>query len=494
MIFLNTKFKLLFLILLSHLFSETASSQNLVFDNIKSINLSNQSVIKNGEDIVGYFFISENDTIDNYANTYKLTISDKKLKVIKETEIKVPQESSIFETSCNGSEIVLSFLDFDTKTFDYQIYDLNGVKKFSYTRKLKRKEFKLYSKPILKENDEDDIKSFYPIDGVGFIYNTMKTGKDLNSISVNFYGTKENKQWSYEPTIAATYFIWEYFGIYKDVVYIYIYSFKGSIYLDKPEVFIVGLDIKNGVELFKKPAEAKYKIVAKGIKTLNDGTGYLYGTYYYPNANLAKDKADGLALWKITEDGNLIDEKYVSLKNDLGKFLNVTNNGKILGTGNIYLHNIILSDNGNIYILCEGYGKVVNAFTVAYGALFGLISTIGMSYTKDVATDMILIKLDSVCKTQDVILFDKKNSNFFGYNNTLTNKASNSFSFWYFTNKANVVNSINVNNDKVTTDKIRINVKTSRSLVLPASNGQILLIEYFRSAKKMEANFKAALN
>ncbi len=469
-------------------------SQNLVFDNIKTANLTNQSVIKNGDGINGYFFIYEKDSIDDYANTYTLTITDKKLHAINETNIKVPQESFIFETSSNGSEIVLSFLDFNKKTFEYQIYDLNGLKKFTYTRKLKRKEFKLYSKIILKENDKDETKSFYPIDGVGFIYSTMKTGKDLNSISVDFYGTKENKQWSYEPIIAANYFIWEYLGVYKDVVYIYIYSFKGSIYLDKPEVFIVGLDIKNGKELFKKPAEAKYKIVAKGIKTLNDETGYLYGTYYNQNANLAKDKADGLALWKITDDGNLINEKYISWEDGLSKFLKITNNGKILGTGNIYVHNIVQSASGNIYILGEGYSKVINAFTVAYGALFGLLSTIGMSYIKEVATDMILIKLDSSFETQDVFIFDKKNSKLFGYNNTQTNKASNSFSFWYFSNKENVVNSINVNDDKITTDKIRINVKTSRSIVLPASNRQILLLEYFKSEKKLELNFKEALN
>jgi hypothetical protein len=329
MIYFNLKQKPILLTLILCFLSVFLFSQKLIFNNIKSINLTNQSVIKNSDGIKGYFFIHEKDTIDDSANTYLLSITDKNLQIFHEINIKVSQESYILETTSNGSEIVLSFLDFKTKTFEYQIYDLSGLKKFAYNRKISRKDFKQYSKSILKESDEDDFKSFYSVDTLGFIYKSMQTGKDLNSVKVDFYGTKENKQWTYEPVIKGSYFFWDYLGVHKNIVYLYIYSFKGSVYLDKPEVFIAGLDINTGKEIFKKPAEGKYKIVAKGIKTLNDGEGYLYGTYYNKGANLAKDKADGLALWKITTDVNIIDEKYSSWENSLGKFLTIKNNGKI---------------------------------------------------------------------------------------------------------------------------------------------------------------------
>ncbi len=495
MFFLNTKYKLFFLILFFQIFSKAVSSQNLVFNSIKSINLFNQSVIKNGDDVKGYFFIYEKDTVDDYIDTYKFTITDKKLQLIKEIEIKVSEETSIFESSCNGSEIVLSFLKSDTKSFEYQIYDLTGLKKFTYTRKISRKAYKEYLEIILKGKDQNAVKSFYPVDSIGFIYNTMRNPKELNSISVDFYGTKENKQWKYEPIMEGSYFFWDYLGVFKNVVYIYIYSFKGSIYLDKPEVFIVGLDIKTGKELFKKAAESKYKIVAKEIKMLNDGAAYLYGTYFKQNANVSKDKADGFAMWKITEDGSLIDEKYISWENDLGKLLNVTNTGKVLGTGYVHVHNIVQSANGNMYLLGEGYNKVINGFTVAYGALYGILNVPWTwSYTKEVATDMMLLKLDAECKLIEITVYNKKNSDFFCYSGTQNNRPSNSFSFWYFSNKSNVVNAINVNDDKITTDKIRINLKTSRSTILPASAGQILLLEYYKTERKLELHFETALN
>ncbi len=493
MIFFKTKSKSIFLILLLCFMSLIVFSQNLVFDNIKTANLSNQSVIKNGDGIKGYFFIYEKDTIDDYIDTYMFTITDKKLHLIKETEIKVSEETSIFESSSNGSEIILLFFHADKKTFEYQIYDLNGLKIFSYTRDLSGKELRQYKKVALDGANDISFKSFYPIDDVGFISNTIRSDKDVNSISINFYGTKANMQWSYVPTTGGSYFFGEFLGVYRDVVYINVVSYKGSIYTDKPEVFIVGLDLKTGKELFKNPADSKYKILAKGLKILNDGDGYLYGAFYKLNADINKDKPLGFALWKIKAEGSLIDEKYISWDNGFNEYLNISSKGKIQGVGYIHFHNIVQMLGGDLYVLGEGYGKALNATTIFTMSVFGF-SPEGKGYLKKVNTDMILIKLDSTCKVKDITIYDKKNSDFFGYNGTQTNRRDGSFSFWYLSNKEDLFNTINVYEDKITTDKIKINVKTSRSIVLPAFNRQILLLEYFKSEKKMELNFKEALN
>ncbi len=489
----STKCKLIFLILGFYLISVTVFSQNLVFNNIKSLNLINQSVIKNGDDVKGYFFIYEKDTIDNYIDTYKFTITDKKLQVIKETDIKVSEETSIFETSSNGSEIILLFFHADEKTFEYQIYDLNGLKKFTYLRNLSGKELRQYKKIALSGADNIDSKSFYPIDDVGFISKTMRIDKSINSISIDFYSTKENMQWSYVPITGGSYFFGEYLGMYKNVVYLQVTSFKGSIYTDKPEIFIVGLDLKTGKELFKKPADSKNKILPKGLKILNDGNGYLYGAYYNVNADVNKDKAIGFALWKIKEDGSVIDEKYITWDNGFNDYLNISSKGRIQGVGYIHFHNIVQMLSGDLYVLGEGYDKALNATTVFTMAFLGF-SPGGKGFLKKVNTDMILIKLDSTYKVKDVTIYDKKNSDFFGYNGTQTNSRDSSFSFWYLSNKEDLFNTINVYEDKIIADKIKINVQTSSSLVLPAHNRLVLLVEYFKSEKIMKLHFEAALN
>lgn len=492
-IFYIMKYKFVFLILHFHFFSETTFCQNLVFENIKTANLINQSVIKKGDDIRGYFFIYEKDTINNFIDTYKFIITDKKLHVINETEIKVSEETSLFESSCNGSEIVLLFFHEDEKTFEYHIYDLNGLKKFAYKRNLSGKELRQYKKIALDGADNIELNGIHPIDSFGFISKTIRLDKSINSISIDFYGTIENVQWNYAPVTGGSYFFGEYLGTFKNVAFLQVTSFKGSIYTDKPEVFIVGLDLKTGKELFKTPTDSKYKILPKGLKILNDGSAYLYGDYYKLNTDINKDKALGFALWKVKEDGSLIDEKYIPWDNGFNEYLNISSRGKIKGIGFIHFHNIIKMPNGDLYVLGEGNDKALDATTILTMAFLGF-SPGGKGFLKTVNTDMILIKLDSTCKVKDVTIYDKKNSDFFGYSGTQTNSRNNSFSFWYLSKKENLFNTINVYEDKITTDKIKMNIKTSRSLVLPASNGQLLFLEHFRNEKKIEMHFETTLN
>ena len=492
-VFITNKSKVLFLLCFFQFFLSFTYGQNLVLDNIKSFNLINQSVIKSGDDVKCYFFVYENDSIDNYNDSYKLIITDKKLKVVNTTEIKVSEETSIFETSSNESEIVLLFFHADEKTFEYQIYDLNGIIKFSYTRNLSGKELRLYKKIALEGANNIELKSIYPIENIGLISKTMRADKNINSISINFYGTKEKAQWSYVPITGGSYFFGEYLGVCKKVVYLQVTSFKGSIYTDKPEIFIVGLDLNTGKELFKKPGDSKYKILPKGLKILNDGNGYLYGSYYNLGADINKDKAVGFALWKIKEDGSITDEKYISWDNGFNEYLNISSKGRIQGVGYIHFHNIVQLTSGDLFVLAEGYAKALDPTTVFTMAFLGF-SPGGKGFLKTVNTDMILIKLDSTCKVKDVTIYDKKNSDFFGYSSTQTNSRNNSFSFWYLSNKKDLFNTINVNADKITTNKIKINTKTSRSLLMPASNGLILFLEYFRNEKKIEMHFETALN
>ncbi len=481
--------KIIFSILLLNFFSVTLFSQNLVFGNIKSAKAACQCVIKKGEDIKGYSFIYVKDSLDNYTNIYEFNIADEKLNIIKKTDITVDKESAILEAYSNGSEIVLLIFSEDKRTLEYQVFDLNAEKKFSYLKKLSRKESIPYKEILLKEVFQNELQNFYKVDSIGYISNTIRAENKILSVSIDFYGTKENKQWSYVPVIGASYFFGEYLGIYKNVVYIYLYSFQASIYSENPEVFLVGLDLKTGRELFKKPADAKNRILAKGIKILKDGEPYLYGSYYKPNADLIKDKPLGFALWKIKEDGNIIDEKYISWENGFDEYLDISAKGKIQGVGYIYFHNLVQTSNGDIYIFGEGYDKRLNAATIISVSILGF-SISGKGFTKQISTDVLLIKLDSTYKIKNITIYDKKNSNSFGYNTTQSNNASAAYSFWYFSNHAHMLNSISISDDKIADNKIKLNINTSETTVLPASQGKILLLEYFRTEKKMELHFE----
>ncbi len=139
---ISNKLNLVFLFVGSLFCSLTAFSQDAIFDNVKKINLKNQGAIKKGAEVTGYFFIYENNKIVSDSNIYKFTITDKQLKVLSQNTITVLNETKFFETACNGTTILLSFFNNKTKTYEYDIFETNGVKKFTYTRDLSRKEYK----------------------------------------------------------------------------------------------------------------------------------------------------------------------------------------------------------------------------------------------------------------------------------------------------------------------------------------------------------------
>ena len=482
--------KLFFCLSIAHIFYNSVSGQSLAFDAVRSVNLINQGIIQNEEQVKGYYFLYEKDSIDNSGNIFKFVITNENLFIINQQEIKLPDESVNLEISCNGSEIILMFFHKHNKTFEYIVYDTYGFQKFTYIQKLSGKEFRHYKEIAFYDTKEYERKSIYPLDTLGFLSNTL--WKDNNKISyrINFYNSKKDEQWSFVPNEGGSYFYGDYLGTYKNIIYLSLFSFKEAIYTEKPQTYIIGLDVKTGKLLFKKSADAKYLLLAKEIKILKNGQGYLYGTYFNLKANLNKDKPDGIALWKLTDNGEIAEEKYISWENDFSKHIEITDKGKIFGVGYLNLHNIVQSANGEFYILAEGYHKVLNAYVIAKAVLFGLINSIGDNFTKDVASDMILIKLDTTCKIQGINIYDKKNSNYFCYNITQQNNTSNSFSFWYYADKFKSLKAINVSDSMITTNKIKVNPHTSKSIFLPAFAKHILLIEYFSNSKKMEMHFE----
>lgn len=476
------------IVLVLSLFSNICFAQELLFDNVRTTNLVNQCVLKANDSIKGYLFIYERDIIDDNEDTHSMTITDDKLIVKSSVDIKIPNESSILESSFNGSEILLSFLHPKSKSLECQVYSKDGIKRFSYFRDLGRKEFKDYNNIALGGVDNNPLKTFSAVEEIGFISKTDYKEKSSSSISINFYGTKENNHWTYTPLEGASYFYGEYLGIYKNIVYINLFTYKSSLYTDKPSVFLVGLDLNTGKELFKRPASGKFKIIAKGLKVSNKGTCYLYGSYYSLNADLKQDKPDGFALWQINDSGDVLDEKYNSWSSDLNNFLKISDKGKIEGTGYLHLQNLVQTANGDTYVLAEGYDKRLNAATVIQTALFGLVSVMGQSFFKEVSTDVLLIKMDSDFKIKEVTLFDKSDSRFIYHDNQVENGKLTSVDFWYFSYKKNILNAIRITPEKIDTEKINLNFKTNKSRVLPSVKGEILLIDYFAASKKIAIN------
>jgi hypothetical protein len=508
---------LLSMLLLSLL--KVADAQTFSIDNVRKAALRTSNAIKEGSDVKGYYFFYVSDKIDKKTNEYTLRILDDNLKVLKDIKFQDSKDVTILESSFNGTDLIFLFYNEKDKTFEYQVYGADGKKKpYSYTRELTKKEKRYLELTYLAlDDDEETYKGLYPVEGKGFISN-MPSREDRDyTFEIDYFSTEKRKQWTYTPTEGGKKFLGDYLGTYNGVVYIEVLRFGGA-FDQKPDSYIVGLNLETGKQLFEKPTDAKYRFYPASLSVMNGGKAYLYGEFFDLNGNIIKDNSLGFAFLGIDEKGLITSEKYCSWAQDMSKFMNVSSKGKIDDFGFMYLHNILQTSDGSIYAIGEGYKKVVSGLGVAAKMLSGGRS--GLSTMKIKVTDMLLLKFDKNFVMKEAKFYDKNSNSVelqsgsefvstpllgkmikfnyggFDYSYTQGNSDLSSFTVCYGDYvrgkdyKGSTFNSISYTDGKITTDKINTKSDASRSWVLPGKQGQVLIMEYFKKDKRLDAHFE----
>lgn len=508
---------LAFLFLMAATISATA--QKISIDNIRKTALRTSDAIRQGADVKGYYFFYVSDKIDKKTNQYTLRIFDNGLNLLKEITFQDSKHVTVLESSFNGTDLIFLFYNEDELSFEYQVYGADGKKKpYVYNRQLTKKEKRFLEATYLSgKDDEDTYKGLYPVEGKGFISNMPSREDKDYTFQVDYFSTEKRKQWSYTPTEAAKRSAGDYLGTHNGVVYFEVLKFN-SLMDQKPDSYILGLDLETGRKLFERPTDAKYRFYPATLSILN-GQAYLYGEYFDLNANMMKDKSQGFAFWGIDEKGKITSEKYNSWELQLGKFMNVTSGGKIEDFGFMYLHQIVQTSDGSIYAIGEGYKKAASALGIASKILSGGRGS-GISTVKIKVTDMAMIQFDKDFNVKGMKIYPKNpnsieldggmefvstillgkmikyNYGGFDYRYVQTNADLSSFSVCYSDYerskdyKGGVFKSITYNEGKVTEDRINTKSEATVSWVLPGKQGQVLLIDYYRKDKRLEAHFE----
>jgi len=495
----------------------TVSAQKLSIENVQKVALRNSDAIKEGSEVKGYYFFYVSDKIDKKTNEYTLQITDNNLKKLKDIKFQDSKHVRILESSFNGSDLIFLMYNDDERTFEYQVYGADGKKKHSYMRQLTKKEERfLESTYGAMDDDEQTYKGLYPIDGRGFISNTPSREDKDYTFQIDYFATDKKKTWTYTPTDGGKKFIGDYLGAFNGVVYIEILRYGGA-FDQKPDSYMIGLDLESGRKLFEKPTDSKYRFYPASMSLINGGKAYVFGEYFDLNDNVMKDKSKGFAFWGIDEKGSITSEKYVSWELDMGKYLDVTSKGKIADFGFMYLHSMVQTADGKIYAVGEGFKKVASGIGIASKILTG---GRGLSALKIKVTDMILLSFDSEFNIRGAKIYDKNSNNVelpggyevvstplmgkiikyyygeFDYAYTQVNADKTSFTVCYSDYvrgkdyKGGTFNSITYNEGKFTTDKINTKSDATRTGVLPGKQGQVLLMEYYKKDKRLDVHFE----
>lgn len=511
--------KLLFAVLCTSI-ALFATAQRMTVENVYKASPRNAAAIKEGSDVKGYYFFFISDKIDKKTNEYTLRITDNSLKVLKDVKFQDSKHVYILESSFNGTDLVFLFYNDDENTFEYQVYGADGKKKHTYNRQLTKKEDRFLRATYLANVDEEETyKGLYPIEGLGFI-SVMPSREDKDyTFQVDYFASGKRKQWTYTPTEGGKRFAGDYLGYFKGIVYIEVLRFGGA-FDQKPDSYIIGLNLETGKKVFEKPTDSKFRFYPASLSLVNEGKAYIYGEYFDVDANIMKDKSKGLAFWNIDETGKILSEKYLSWDVDMGKYLSVNAKGKIDDFGFMFLHQFVQMADGSIYAIGEGYRKVASAL--------GILTTIASrggggraSVTKLQVTDMMILTFDQNFNLKGAKVYDKNKNNFemdggyefvstpllgkmikynyggFDYAYTQVNKDLTSFSVCYSdfvkekgSYKGGTFNSITVTDGKVTTDRINTKSDAKWSSVYPSKQGQVLIMDYYKKDKRLELHIE----
>jgi hypothetical protein len=196
-----------------------AIGQTFTIENIIKVAPRSLNAIKEGSDVKGYYFFYISDKIDKRTNEYTLKIFDNNLKLLKDIKFQDSKDVNVLESEFNGTDLMFLFYNSKERTFDYQVYGVDGTKKpFSYSRELSKKEDNLLRETYNLDDEDHNFKGLYPVEGKGFI-SLMPSREDRDwTFQLDFFNAEKRKQWTYNPTEGAKKMVGDYLGSNNGVV------------------------------------------------------------------------------------------------------------------------------------------------------------------------------------------------------------------------------------------------------------------------------------
>ncbi|SHK82541.1 hypothetical protein SAMN05444266_101270 [Chitinophaga jiangningensis] len=511
--------KILTGVLSLYLCATTVQAQNkLSVDNVYSTYLRNSGTIMEKNQIKGYFFFYQSDKVDRKTNEYTLQILDENLNKVKDITFQDNKNVVLLESAYNGSSLSFLFKDAKERTLTMKIYSLDGKLLNTYTNEYSKKTEQFMMQYETMHSDEGTNQSVFEVGDKGYIsVMPVREGKDF-TYEIDLYGSEKKAYWKYIPTDDKEKFAMaEYLGSTDSLVLLQVYK-KSNLFRNNFTSHFVGINFVTKRKVFDLDGENDEYLfspttVTKDVKT---GNILVAGTYFDKKDNVVKDPSKGLAFYTLNSKGEILTRSYNSWETDMGKVLGTSSKGKIDGVGYLYIHKMIQSPDGKLHVVAEGYKRQVSAGGMALkvlGAAAGATTNAGA--TKIVVTDMVVMTFDQQYhiaegkiypKTQNTAMGSAvtdfasahmlamyiKAVGYFDYDFTTGDEDNENFSFCYSDYvkdadyKGQTFNTIHFDGKKYSQDKINLKSKASKSRILPAKAGSVMIIEYFKKDKRMD--------
>lgn len=483
-------------------------AQEISIDKVMGFQLRNAGSILNGNQIEGYYFFYKVDRVDRKTRAYLLKIFDANLKEVSSKLIEESKYFSLMEGGFNGATLMLEFYNSKEKQFVHRQYDRDAEFINETTAAIDPR----YS-PILLQGEESEIRAdfLFSIPYQGFVnvrpVKNKKMGYQVQFMSID----RTNKGWTYKSASDSRLLELATFLDGNSDLAAFMVAKKPSLLSGTVNFFLQALDLETGKELFSAPMlDNKHSLYPlKGNVDPETGNIMVLGQYYKLNDNPMKHKSQGLFSFIYDPKGTVIKKSFVSWTKDVSKFVPINEKGKIEDVGFIYFHYMTKLADGKIYAIGEQYRKAVSAG----GTALKMLGAREISAFKIVTEDIMIFQFSSEFVLEDIQIFDKSKTNISlpaGYGNIgvvklgHVIKAYDSFDYSFtqmadqedgfiigymdyekLKNEKNrtVFGGIVLNEGEFSVDKIPVNNKGNRLIVMPAKPGFVMVAEYDRKSK-----------
>lgn len=494
------------------------AQEKLSIDKVYSTYLRNSGTIMENNQIKGYFFLYISDKIDKRTNEYTLQILDQNLNKVRDMKFEDSKKLNLLEAAYNGNSLSFLFKNDDTKMLEMKVYGIDGKLKYTYGRAYDKRTDDLMNRYATMHTDEGTNQNIYDLGEQGYAsILPLRDGKQ-RTYEVDFYSSKEKKQWTYTPfDDEERYANAEFLGSTDSLVILEVLK-KSRALSGKMTAHLTGINFVTRKKVFDIDDENdSYTFVPSSVVPVKGKNQIMVmGSYFDKDDNIVKDFSKGLAVYAIDSKGKIISKTYNSWEEDFAKYLTLNNKGKIDNVGFLYIHKLIQAPDGKMFVIGEGYKRQANAGGIAVtalAALGGVHANAGV--TKIVVTDMVMMEFDDKYKLTGATIYDKTNntaeaSSMSDYNSqhaiAMYLKMKGAFDYEFATGESDnasfaicysdwvrssdyrgqTFNSIRYNGSKFTTDKIELKSKASKMRVFPAKAGSVMIMEYFKKDKRLD--------
>ena len=502
-------------------------AQNISVSGVVRMRLKSSGPILSGDQVKGYYFFHSLEKVDKKNNNYMLSVYDENLRKINSVNIVRSTKFALIDGAFNGEVFAFMFYDVKSKVTELLAYDQTLKEVASVTRPVVSKyEIVIYN--AVAEGASAGQAFLVPIAKQGFlVYGLQAAYKQL--FKIQYYDNTLKERWSmlapeseYGVELASDGFQTE--------------QYLGSLITKKKNANSKDIDVdllvqkaSDGEFLFQVPLESgPYSISFSDVFFDEVNQNFVvFGDYYDKKDKELKAQSLGFIYLTLDRSGKIVGEKRNSWA-DISRVTPMNENGKFEGTNtNILVHDIIRTNDGQIFVVGEQYKKAasgagiaMNVLSVAAAAATGYYGGSASSVQLNIY-NLVIFQFDADYSIKKLHIFEKdKNVVMLPSGSTYSSskmlsyyaKAVGGFDFVFsqlsedrstfsvaYINydreknlpAGNLLGVVVYTPEKVfSVDKMRLTRKSSEYFVHRGKEGYVLITEYFRKEKRADSRLE----